>query len=74
MALSVGIHVHEQVVLLGASQTILEHFLNITTLEVAVNKKSVGLHHMLLLLFEVSSILLVALDMFEGIRVESFGG
>ena len=67
----IGINIHEQVILLSVLMPILEHLLKVATLEIAINKKSIRLGYIGFLLFEVVSILLIILNMFEDIRVDS---
>ena len=72
VASSICVDVHKEMVFLRYFGPILEHFLNVAALKITVNKESVGLHDVYLLLFEIFPILLVAFDVFECIRIQSF--
>lgn len=68
---SIGINIHEQVILLRFFMPILEHLLKVATLEMAINKKSIRLHYIRFLLFEIGSVLLIILYTYESVRVDS---
>ena len=72
MASGISVRVHKQMVLLRSLGPTFKHFLDISTLKMGVYEERSRFHHILLLLFEISSIFLVGFHVLHSVGVNGF--